>query len=759
MKRSLLTAAVVAALACAPATRAETSNPDQNATQTLDRVIVFGSVPTPMPANTDQRSGDALAGRSAVVSDSARLLDGIPGVSVQSGGGISGLAAIHGLTGDRNRVQVDGMDFIAACPNHMNPPLSYIDPTQVGEITVHAGITPVSAGGDSIGGSIQVKSAPPFARAGHGWSTSGELSARLHSQGDARRTSGSAKLANEAVSFGVAASLSRAGNYHAGGDFRSFSASGREGHTLDRDEVASSAYEVRNQSATIAFRTDTHLFTASYVQQDIPLQGYPNQRMDMTANDERRWQLAWQASEEWGALEARVWRERLRHAMGFGPDRQYWYGMQSMQPGTADYTVACAPLGPMCAGDMPMETESRTTAATLLMSLQLRDQDLLRFGGEWQHYRLDDGWPPSGGAMWPNRFWNIREGRRHRASVFAEFEGRLSSRWMLLLGARYTRVTTNTGEVQGYDIDPTPPGSWAMTQADAAAFNARRRDQRDSMSDVTGLLRWTPHQRLDVELGYAYKSRAPNLYERYAWSTWSMAAVMNNIAGDGNGYVGDVNLKPERAQTWAMTMAWHAPGNPKDWQLRVTPWHTRVEDYIDAVALTSTGSNQFSVLRYANQSVRLLGVDFLAETKLTEGPSGQWRLKGSGNWQRAENRDTGQPLYNSMPPNARLTLSHRLGGWEGDIELEGASAKTHVSTVRNEIPTQGYGLMHLRGSYQWPHWRVDAGVENLFNRLYALPTGGAYVAQGRTMGINAIPHGIAVPGAGRGYYLSLKLDY
>ena len=762
MKRSLLTVAVAAALACALPLRAQThdSSYPQDQEQTLDRIVVFGAVPTPMPANTDTLRGDALDTRRSNASDTAQLLGGIPGVSVQAAGGVSGLPSIHGLTGDRNRVQVDGMDFIASCPNHMNPPLSYIDPAQVGEIIVHAGITPVSAGGDGIGGSIQVKSVPPFfAKAGDGWATSGTFSTRWQSNGDARRASGSATLANASVSLGVDASVSRADNYRAGGDFRDFTASGREGHAIAHDEVASSAYLVRNQSAHLAVRTDRHLVTASYDQQQIPLQGYPNQRMDMTGNDQRRWQLAWQASADWGAIEARVWRERLRHSMGFGPDRQYWYGMQSMQPGATDYTVACAPLGPTCAGDMPMETDSRTTAASFLMSVNLRDEDILRVGGEWQQYRLDDWWPPSGGGMWPDAFWNIRDGRRDRASVFAEWEGRLAPQWILLVGARYSRISTNTGPVQGYDIDPNPPGSWASTQADAAAFNARRRDHSDDLGDVAALLRWTPADTLDVELGYAYKSRAPNLYERYAWSTWTMAAVMNNFAGDGNGYVGDPDLKPERAQIASITLDWHAPGKEKAWRLRVTPWHTRIEDYVDAVALTNYGAERFNVLRYANQSARLYGVDFLVDRHLGENRFGQWRLSASGNWQRGENLDTDQPLYNTMPPNVRLALQQQLRGWEGRIEVEGVAAKTRVSAMRNEVPTAGYGLLHLRGGYQWAHWRLDAGVENVFDRLYALPTGGQYLAQGRTMGINAIPHGIAVPGAGRSYYVAMKLDY
>jgi iron complex outermembrane receptor protein len=111
-------------------------------------------------------------------SDTASLLRDIPGVSLYGAGGVSSLPAIHGLADDRLRIKVDGMDLIASCPNHMNPALSYLDPSNVGTLKVYAGITPVSVGGDSIGGTIIAESlAPVFAAPGRA----------LPRQGPARR--------------------------------------------------------------------------------------------------------------------------------------------------------------------------------------------------------------------------------------------------------------------------------------------------------------------------------------------------------------------------------------------------------------------------------------------------------------------------------------------------------------------------------------------------------------------------------------------
>lgn len=761
----MLAAAVAAALACAPLAHAQshaphtpspTSDTSTNPRQ-LDTVHVFGTLITPLPANSSTLGEDALAARRAANSDSAQLLQGIPGLSLQGAGGVSALPSIHGLGGDRNRVVVDGIDALASCPNHMNPPLSYIAPSKVGEVRVYAGITPVSAGGDSIGGSIQVQSqAPYFADPDQGWQLRGGLGLGLRSNGNVRNADVTMTLADDVFNLSADASVARAGNYRAAGDFRDFTASGREDHEIPRDEVASSSYDVRNQSLRAAIRHGTQLLQASLWQQQIPLQGFPNQRMDMNRNDQRRWQLGYQGSHDWGALDVRVADERLRHSMNYGPDRQYWYGMDTMVPGINDFTRPCAPLSYTCAAEMPMEIDARTRSANVMARLDLSDTSTLRIGGEWLDYRLDDWWPPSGSGMWPEAFWNLRDGRRQRSALFAEWEGALDAQWTLLAGLRHARVHSTTGKVQGYDNDPTPPGSWMMTDADMRAFNQRDRVRNDTHLDASLLLRYTPDDRLDVEVGIARKNRSPNLYERYAWSTWAMAAVMNNTTGDGNGYVGDMDLRAERASTIAMTVDWHAPGSNKAWQLRMTPWYTTVDDYIDVVPVGAFSHGRFNVLRHANQSARLYGVDMLAETRLLDNVSGQWRLRASGNWQRSENRDTGSGLYNTMPAHLRLGLQQRIGGWDNLVEVEGVAAKTRVSAVRNEIATAGYGLLHLRGSRAFGQWRVDFGVENALDRQYAHPLGGAYVAQGRTMGINAIPWGITVPGTGRSFYAAAR---
>ncbi|MDZ4212384.1 MAG: TonB-dependent receptor, partial [Methylotenera sp.] len=75
-----------------------------------------------------------------------------------------------------------------------------------------------------------------------------------------------------------------------------------------------------------------------------------------------------------------------------------------------------------------------------------------------------------------------------------------------------------------------------------------------------------------------------------------------------------------------------------------------------------------------------------------------------------------------------------------------------------ELNTAGYGLLNLYSSYDWKNARFDLGVENVFDKYYADPLGGAYVGQGATMGTGVL-HGIVVPGMGRSVNVGLTLKY
>jgi iron complex outermembrane recepter protein len=99
-------------------------------------------------------------------------------------------------------------------------------------------------------------------------------------------------------------------------------------------------------------------------------------------------------------------------------------------------------------------------------------------------------------------------------------------------------------------------------------------------------------------------------------------------------------------------------------------------------------------------------------------------LRGTVGYVRGQRTD-GINLYHVMPINGRIGLDHTLGGWTNSVEVQLVGTKNEVSEVRNELTTPSYALVTLRTGYQWQAVRVDVGIDNLFNKYYWLPLGGA----------------------------------
>lgn len=701
----------------------------------------------PLPsATTSEVNEKKLIQIRTHTNDTAKLLDGEPGVSLYQAGGVSSMPVVRGFADDRIHIKVNDMDLISACANHMNTPLSYIDPANVGSIKVYAGVTPVSIGGDSIGGTINVESAAAkFAKASEGLLHEGQIGTFYRSNNDARGANFSATIASENFSARYTGSTVEANNYKAGGNFKPAGQAAWGRGSLSADEVGSTAYKSENHAMAFALKNDNHLFEFKVGVQNIPYQGFANQRMDMTGNDSQQYNLKYTGQYDWGNLQANVYHERTRHSMDFGKDKQYWYNSAMMGP--ANYNVA----------GMPMDTKGRNTGASLKADIILNERDSLKVGTEIQKYRLDDWWDPVANSSMmagPNAFQNINNGQRDRYDVFAEWDAKWSKEWMSQLGLRHSTVKMDAGDVHGYSTS-------GMTDYSTAAnlFNSKSHTKTDHNLDMTALARFTPDETKIFEAGYSIKNRSPNLYERYTWSnTNSMVMNMNNWVGDGNGYVGNLNLKPETAHTLSLSGEWHDAQHEK-WNLRVSPYYSYVDNYIDAVTFGPARTDGFTNLSLENQTARLYGADISSNLLLgsLEG-LGNFRAMGVVNYVRGKNKDTGDDLYNIMPLNAKFALEQRLSGWKNVAELKMVSAKNDVQAIRKEIETSGYSILNLYSSYDWSKVRFDFGIENVFDKHYYHPLGGAYLGQGATMG-TSVTHETLIPAMGRSMNVGLTFKF
>lgn len=648
-----------------------------------------------------------MRARRFATSDTATLLDGVPGMSFYSGGGVSSLPVIDGLGDDRLKIAVDGMSITAACPNHMNPALSYIDPTALSQINVYAGIVPVSQGGDSIGGAIMVKSAPPvFAQGGEGLKTSGNMTAFHRSNGDINGVSVLANAASENFSIGYAGNTIDADNYKDG----------------NRRVVRANRYKVRNNTLKLAALSGSGLYTLDVGWQDIPVQGFPNQAMDMTSNKGLSFNAGYKTQVSWGELEARAFRQHTRHEMNVLPDKR--------------------------SGEMPMNTDAVDLGYSIVGTMSFNEKQTARFGHEFHRYTLDDWWPPlASGFMAPHDFWNIRAGKRDRSALFAEFDNQVDPQLFTQVGMRVEQVSMHTGNVQGYHsaadgsysgMMGAAPYSDSTYKTDADAFNARDHRRKDLNWDFTASARYVESANATYDAGFARKTRSPNLHERYTWSNEAMmAGLMNNWFGDLNSYVGNLDLKPEIAYSLKASADWH-DAERRAWQLQVAPFYTYVKDYINAVANTAPNPYDMSKLMgrrsltLANQDVQLYGVN-ISGKKFLGKAYGAWTGRATVSYTRGKTT-SGDNLYNIMPLNARLAIDHTLGSWSSTLEAVFVSAKNNLSAIRAEQATAGYSIANYRTTYKLnKSVRLDAGIDNVFNRQYDLPLGGLESASGDKM--------------------------
>lgn len=708
------------------------------------------------PATTTTVQGSELAAKTAATSDTTQLLNGVPGVTSYSGGGVSNLPVINGLNDDRVKVLVDGAMASSACANHMNPPLSYVSPGQVKKIDVYAGITPVSVGGDSIGGTIVVETTgPEFAKSGEGTVTHGLLSGYYRSNGNVTGATAIATAATSNVAISYAGAYAHSDNYKGG----------------DGVEVGSTSYEAYNHKFSLAFRDNTGLLIVDATLQKIPYQGYVNQWMDMNDNDAWSVNSRYEKKMDWGKLYFQAYYNHVDHFMEFMPDKKNGRQAMNVMP------------------DMPMYTEGETMGYKVKADIALSGRDTLRVGNELSRTTLDDWWPPvmaynpdgtpKTGVMCCDTFWNINGGERTQLATFIEWERKWTPHWTTQFGLRNDIIWMDTGNVQGYNnatLGFFPYG------VDANNFNARDHSKTDVNFDMTALVRYEPETTSLYEFGYARKTRSPNLYERYTWSSHPMAESMIGWYGDSNGYVGDIDLKPEVAHTLSVTAAWHDRQN-QDWQLKVTPYFTYVEDYIGVIKTRDncpnntaghcnflpTGDHTNANLKFSNHDAILYGLNLSGSKLLANTVDyGRFTFTGLVSYVHGENAETGDPLYHMMPLNARLALQHKLGHWTNSIELDLVGDKDLVDPVRKELPSAGYALVNLRSSYERDNLRVDFGVENVFNQKYDLPLGGVDIGTQPTYrhtenGGWVYPDGAYpvgnVAGMGRSFYAGLTLKF
>ena len=690
---------------------------------------------------SDNELGIGVSENEKIMSnDTGKLIDNFLGGNSIHNGGFSSLPMIQGLSDDRIKIKIDGMDLIASCANHMNAPLSYSDPVNIKNISVLAGLSAVDQGGDNIGGVIKIDTVKPIFSVDENQIFSGQFGTKYKSNNKTISANISLNTADQDTALSYFGSYVKAENYYAGGTFKDAGLAASDRGWLDSDEVGSTAYKNQNHQVSFSKVIDNEIYQVIAAYHDSPYENFDNQRMDSVGNKNYQLNLSQKGEYEWGKLTSRIYVDDTNHKHNFGPDKQYTYNNSSGQ-----------------SYGMPMEADGITAGLAVDTEIFLNDQDTLKVGSEIQYYQLDDTWASNSGEgmMTGNAFLNINNGKRNRFDIYGQLDSLWTENWITSLGARLGIVQTDSDDVHGYN-QTNDMGSNQL--ADSDTFNASKRKKTDENIDISLLTRYNMEEDSSIELGYSMKTRSPNLYQRYTWSTWTMAANMNNLYGDGNGYVGNIDLEPETAHKIGLVLN-HQDDN-KNWRIKINPYYTYISDYIDANVIANRGDG-YRNLKFDNQTATIYGLDVGADMHLFRTLNfGNFNLLSKFNYQKGRNTDADTDLYNMMPPNLTLAINQNVGSWNNSLSMLLVDKKDNVNSTRQERETAGFTKFDFVTSYQWESVSIIGEVENILDKSYADPLGGEYLGQGATMSTGITrANGTQVYAMGRSFNVALSYSF
>ncbi|MFN2375206.1 MAG: TonB-dependent receptor plug domain-containing protein, partial [Candidatus Binatia bacterium] len=648
LKRSLPAAAVVLATLLSafdasaqdadPAPRTEDTGSETTESATpsgeaagLPPILVEGDQSAQPPHEPSPLATETVRPTAASTSrgaDAGAMLQGVPGAAVIRNGAQTGIVQLRGLGGDRVKVTLDGATVTPACPNHMDPPLHYAAPSDVESMTVMAGITPVSLGGDSIGGSVLVDSAAPVFAADGATRWSARAGSHYRGSNEGYGVHGGVGAATDDIS------LRYHGTREEGDDLR-----------YPGGRVRASGYETQQHTVRSDYRSGggSGLWGAEVAVLSTRDAGTPALPMDMIEDDGLRMAFDGDLTLGFGTLRGLVYHNTIDHLMDN-------YSMRPLAPG---------------AMQMFSDAASDDTGAGVDATLP-HGRSTFRVGTGFHLNRMDVYQQNAMTGMQQDTF---RNAWRARIGTYGEWQTDWSSRWKSVVGVRNDTVLSDAADIRRFNPMGTAP-------ADAAAFNARGHDFVDPNFDVTATLRLTTTRAGAWELGFARKNRSPSLLERYLWTP--LAA--NAGQADGRTYIGNLDLDPETSHLLSLTADWQG----SRWRLRTTPYYNFVSDYIQGVPVPY---GMGTVLQYQNlDRADLYGIDVSGALDL----GAHFTLDGWMSYVRGRDRDRDDNLYRIAPLRGLFALGHRPGNWQNAVEVVWAARQDKTAAYNDELPTSGW---------------------------------------------------------------------
>ncbi len=626
-----------------------------------------GDVPVIIVEGEKEVFSISLEKENTVAPDSTELLKGMAGASVVKNGPLTGFAQYRGMFGQRINTVIDGATHTSGGPNWMDAPLHYAPASQVSNIRVYRGASPVSSGQETIGGSVIVETKSGDFTDSAEVVLSGEVSVGGETNNNATMVSALITVANKNHWLNVKGLDEQADDM-----------------AFDGGEITPTEYERRRFDVGYGVRFGAHEIEIGGGRNETGDAGTPALPMDISSidTDMVRGKYTYQGDES--VVEVLLFANDVEHGMTN-------YHLREAPGEAAGYRTAAA-TGESQGGKIVFRSEGE-------LSFEV-GMDVL------QSEHSTDITNPN---MPMFLVKNFNEATRDSVGVYAESAFGLSDVLSLDSGVRVNHISMDSGEVSVAGV------MMPMMESLATSLNASDRSQDDTLIDWVSTLTYELSDDVSVFAGLARKNRAPSYQERYLW----MPMESTGGLADGNTYIGDVELDAELSHE--INLGFDLSAGAFDVSPRI--FYRNVDDFIQGVVVTegvafmlNGGQNSDrELLQFSNVDAKFYGFDMNWAYRFDSA----WSLRGVVNYVRGKRRDVSDDLYRIAPANTLYALDYDAEKWGVSVENHLFAKQDSVSAENNEQRTDGYGTVSISGYVLLTDSvTLTAGLENLLDKKY-----------------------------------------
>lgn len=656
--------------------------------------------------------------------DAGELLRRLPGANINKNGELTGIAQYRGMFGNRVNVAINGMPISSGGPNAMDSPLHYAPLAMLEAITLHRGITPVSSGMETVGGSLE---ASTFR--GDFKGSDFEFNSKIYLGGQSLNNG---NVVNAFLTLANDRHLFRTNLLRESGDDSDFA----------DGAITPSSYKRDRFDIGYGFRVGEHMLNLDYAVNNTGDSGTPALPMDILSIDSKlsRVEYRWEGGDR--NFVFRLNNNDISHVMTN-------YHLRRPPQGTA---MVMAPM-------MYRSTEATSDNQSVLLQMEQDSTNgLWRYGLDG-HFATHDA-----GITNPNmaRFFvqNFNNVEKELLGLFLEKEIEVRHQSLVEAGIRANRYSLKSGTVSA-NLNPMnlATGMPVMLNNIAGSLAGTFNSADKTITDVNidWFAKYSYHQSTETTLyvGLARKSRSPTYQETFLW----MPMESTGGLADGKTYIGNLNLDSEVAHEIELGIDW----NSGDFSLSPRLFYKQVDDYIQGTPSQNAQANTLSMmmanmgmgssnpLQFNNVDAEIYGFDMEAGYTLMP----NWYLRSIVSVTHGKRKDIDDNLYRMAPANVSLALDYLTQNWMFTLESIAYARQSKVSDTNLEAQTAGYALLNASAEVQLTgNIDLGIGINNLFDRNYRDHLAGYNRAFNPDIALRD-----RLPGLGRNLYARLIWDF